>query len=145
MTYEELEAQAAVYREALGTLVEDLHGLFGSSQGVAGLHRNGDIAYWIELCEGGRFEEWLGSLSKAEQALSSTTGRNLLDRLQRLEKAFELACNALAEESEGCCPGDLFGDKTFNEICHKHPDETCHRNEVVCFKEYFLHKAGEMP
>lgn len=33
--------------------------LIHDSQGVAGLHLNGDVAPWSELRTGGRFEEWL--------------------------------------------------------------------------------------
>ena len=33
--------------------------LINESSGVAGLHRNGDIAYWQELQTGGFFEDWL--------------------------------------------------------------------------------------
>ena len=40
-------------------LKESLHVLQESSEGVAGLHLNGDVAAWDELREGGRFEEWL--------------------------------------------------------------------------------------
>jgi len=35
------------------------------SSGVAGLHRNGDLASWDELRTGGRFEEWLYQLDDA--------------------------------------------------------------------------------
>ena len=33
--------------------------LMNESDGVAGLHRNGDVAPWSELRTGGRFESWL--------------------------------------------------------------------------------------
>ena len=33
--------------------------LIADSEGVAGLHLNGDMAPWDELRTGGRFEEWL--------------------------------------------------------------------------------------
>jgi hypothetical protein len=33
--------------------------LINESRGVAGLHRNGDVATWDELRTGGRYEEWL--------------------------------------------------------------------------------------
>ena len=42
--------------------------LIASSDGVAGLHMNGDLAPWGELTEGGRFEEWLLPLSKTPAA-----------------------------------------------------------------------------
>jgi len=44
--------------------------LINDSEGVAGLHRNGDIAPWDELLAGGRFEEWLLDFSIAEELLT---------------------------------------------------------------------------
>ena len=41
-------------------LLKALDDLMDDSRGVGGLHLNGDIATWDELCAGGRFEEWLG-------------------------------------------------------------------------------------
>ena len=40
--------------------------LIGQSEGVTGLHMNGDVAYWSELEEGGRFDEWLLDFNIAE-------------------------------------------------------------------------------
>jgi hypothetical protein len=39
-------------RDALAQLIED-------SEGVAGLHHNGDVAPWESLLEGGEYEAWL--------------------------------------------------------------------------------------
>lgn len=39
--------------------------LIHDSLGVAGLHRNGDVATWEELRTGGRFEEWLKQFDEA--------------------------------------------------------------------------------
>jgi len=39
--------------------------LIGESYGVAGLHLNGDIAFWGELRSGGRLEEWLRDFDAA--------------------------------------------------------------------------------
>lgn len=36
------------------------------SYGVDGLHKNGDIAAWDELEQGGRFEDWLYAFNRAE-------------------------------------------------------------------------------
>lgn len=33
--------------------------LIEESQGIIGLHHNGDIVFWHELRTGGRYEEWL--------------------------------------------------------------------------------------
>lgn len=51
--------------EALTTLVFDLKELFEHSDGVTGLHLNGDIAEWSDLTRGGYMEEWLGSYDDA--------------------------------------------------------------------------------
>ena len=54
----------------LDFVVDEVATLIDSSSGVAGLHHNGDIAEWDSLLEGGHFEEWLKSLSKALEAKS---------------------------------------------------------------------------
>ena len=46
--------------------------LMAESEGVSGLHLNGDIAPWDELLEGGRFEEWLLNFSSALAALADS-------------------------------------------------------------------------
>ena len=43
-------------REASGALVDEIDDLMHESDGVAGLHLNGDVADWSELVPGGRFE-----------------------------------------------------------------------------------------
>ncbi|MES3674400.1 hypothetical protein QC589_00435 [Halomonas elongata] len=61
----ELLDRAETERDALAVQVEamrnDLNELANSSDGVAGLHLNGDVATWDELFPGGRNEEWLMS------------------------------------------------------------------------------------
>lgn len=47
--------------------------LIDNSNGVAGLHKNGDIAEWGELREGGRFEEWLIDFDVALEDISDET------------------------------------------------------------------------
>lgn len=42
--------------------------LINESQGVAGLHLNGDEAPWEELLKGGKYEEWLRDFSDAVEA-----------------------------------------------------------------------------
>ena len=39
--------------------------LMENSDGVSGLHMNGDIAPWCDLRTGGRFEEWLVDFDEA--------------------------------------------------------------------------------
>jgi hypothetical protein len=58
---EAAEAECARLREALAAVAS----LIDESDGVAGLHRNGDIATWGELRTGGRFEEWLAPFDAA--------------------------------------------------------------------------------
>jgi hypothetical protein len=53
-------------------LLAALRGLIAGSNGVAGLHLNGDVATWDELCDGGLFEEWLGlPMTNAQEFLNS--------------------------------------------------------------------------
>lgn len=54
---DELLAQNERLRECLSDLIEN-------SDGVAGLHLNGDISPWESLSAGGHFEEWLFPFSE---------------------------------------------------------------------------------
>jgi len=56
--------------DALEKLVGSIDELIGSSEGVFGLHLNGDSSPWNELTEGGQFEDWLIDLETARAALS---------------------------------------------------------------------------
>ena len=40
-------------------------GLISDSQGVSGLHLNGDMASWDELRKGGEYETWLKDFDEA--------------------------------------------------------------------------------
>ena len=62
-------------RELLNLLLDDLDALIDSSEGVAGLHLNGDIACWESLRQGGRFETWLMRMDEARTFLDSTMDR----------------------------------------------------------------------
>lgn len=68
----DLQARCDRYKAALGRLVGDLDGLISQSDGVSGLHLNGDIAQWDELLYGGTYETWLMSLEVARKALEDT-------------------------------------------------------------------------
>jgi hypothetical protein len=57
----ELEKKVEVLEAGIDSVSE----LIESSQGVIGLHMNGDIATWEELQTGGRFEEWLVEFDNA--------------------------------------------------------------------------------
>jgi hypothetical protein len=58
--------------ELLNLLLDDLDALVDNSEGVAGLHPNGDVASWESLREGGRFETWLMRMDEARAFLDST-------------------------------------------------------------------------
>lgn len=67
------EAEAKAMREGLAAVAA----LMRESDGVIGLHLNGDIAPWSELRTGGRFEEWLRDF---DAALASTATGESHDR-----------------------------------------------------------------
>jgi hypothetical protein len=67
----EAERVADLYRVGLDAVVT----LIDSSEGVAGLHRNGDIAPWDELRAGGRFEGWLIAFDEAVEAMSQEANK----------------------------------------------------------------------
>lgn len=71
-----LMAGAPELLDALTGLVRSIDDLISESYGVAGLHRNGDVAPWSELTEGGRFEEWLLALVSARAAIAKATGES---------------------------------------------------------------------
>uniref|UniRef100_A0A6H2A473 Uncharacterized protein n=1 Tax=viral metagenome TaxID=1070528 RepID=A0A6H2A473_9ZZZZ len=76
-----LDAENARLRavaEAAEGLVSSLNDLFISSEGVVGLHLNGDVAIWDELLENINYSVWLGdpltALRKAMEGLSKQGG-----------------------------------------------------------------------
>lgn len=46
--------------EASERLLHDINDLMANSEGVAGLHLNGDMAPWSDLDEEGHYSPWLG-------------------------------------------------------------------------------------
>jgi hypothetical protein len=52
-------------RDRLKKAVDAVCDLIENSQGVYGLHLNGDPASWPSLLQGGMFEEWLVDFSEA--------------------------------------------------------------------------------
>lgn len=48
----------SVLRDAAKAALRDFDDLVAESYGVSGLLRNGDVAPWSSLCEGGHFEAW---------------------------------------------------------------------------------------
>lgn len=68
-----LESQARVaeleaVQRKYGAAVRAFTSLMHESEGVYGLHLNGDVAPWGDLEKGGRFEDWLLPLSDLPEA-----------------------------------------------------------------------------
>lgn len=61
----ELEARESIAITHLTQVVEEMNFLMNDSQGVAGLHLNGDIAKRESLLRGGSDDSWLTYLSEA--------------------------------------------------------------------------------
>ena len=57
----------------LRKVVEAIDNLASESQGVAGLHLNGDLAPWDDLFSGGRCEEWLMCVDDARGFLAKNS------------------------------------------------------------------------
>jgi hypothetical protein len=69
-------------RAEVERLRESFDDLIRNSEGVAGLHLNGDVAPWGDLLEGGNFEEWLLPLSETPaQSLAPIRVDRLLSAL----------------------------------------------------------------
>lgn len=97
VTYDELAVRLNAVMGKAAELVSDVRALADESDGVAGLHLNGDIARWGELLPGGRFER-LTALDDLEDLLSdqqppaaeparqplTALGRELVEALQDL-------------------------------------------------------------
>jgi hypothetical protein len=64
-----LAAKLEEENKILKTGIKAVRDLMDSSQGVAGLHLNGDVAPWEEISEGGQFEEHLLAFNEAEKLL----------------------------------------------------------------------------
>ncbi len=61
---------------ALSGLLSDIEALVRQSEGVAGLHLNGDVAPWADLLPGGRYEAWLATVADARAALAKVEGQS---------------------------------------------------------------------
>lgn len=60
---------AARLKLALNELVNSINELIDRSDGVSGLHLNGDVAPWPSLHGSGRFRAWLCALDDASELL----------------------------------------------------------------------------
>lgn len=106
-------------RDALAAHIDDVHrsinDLIGESEGVAGLHKNGDIASWGDLLEGGHFEGWLLALGDKPDTASlarrdKIKQAEILERLPKdawltLEDAIECVddfAREIRQQVEGC-------------------------------------------
>lgn len=72
----ELEARESIAITHLAQVVEEMNFLMNDSQGVAGLHLNGDIAKWESLLRGGSDGSWLTYLSNAAEFVQSYRADN---------------------------------------------------------------------
>jgi len=68
-TIETVQDAGVAARGHLRRVVSALDALIGESQGVYGLHKNGDMAPWPELTRGGQCEGWLLALNEARDFL----------------------------------------------------------------------------
>jgi hypothetical protein len=95
--------------ELLNLLLGDLDALIDSSEGVAGLHLNGDVASWGSLRKGGRFETWLMRMDEARAFLDSTMDEpaNTCPAIQPEERWYPSFADWLEREMpEGTVIGD---------------------------------------
>lgn len=74
----DLCARLAAITNKAGELASDVRGLVDESEGVAGLHLNGDVADWGSLLPGGRFER-LTALDDLEDLLAAAVSEPTLE------------------------------------------------------------------
>lgn len=82
-------------------LVDELDGMGGESDGVPGLHLNGDVATWDELLPGGRFER-LSSLDELRAAIAAQPAESAEHATCNLQLATQepVACAFFTEKGE---------------------------------------------
>ena len=61
-------SQAALAKAAIAAL-HDIDDLVANSEGVSGLHLNGDMAPWSEIMDGGAYGAWLQSVERLREAI----------------------------------------------------------------------------
>ena len=72
-TCAELQRLRADYSKLVAG-IDAVCNLMEATQGVDGLHDNGDFARWPSLLRGGKFEEWLLEFSEAVDLTSKKNG-----------------------------------------------------------------------
>jgi len=63
------DARQADLAKAAITALHDIDDLVANSEGVSGLHLNGDIAPWSEIMDGGAYGAWLQSVERLREAI----------------------------------------------------------------------------
>jgi len=77
---DELERENRILKAGIAAV----RNLINESYGVDGLHKNGDIAAWDELEQGGRFGEWLSDFNEAEGVQQSDRDARRVSRIKAL-------------------------------------------------------------
>ena len=72
LTAERDARQADLAKAAIAAL-HDIDDLVANSEGVSGLHMNGDMAPWSEIMDGGAFGAWLQSVERLREAIRALT------------------------------------------------------------------------
>jgi len=67
------DARQADLAKAAITALHDLDDLVANSEGVSGLHLNGDMAPWSEIMDGGAYGAWLQSVERLREAIHALT------------------------------------------------------------------------
>jgi hypothetical protein len=78
----ELEQERDQLKAQINGMKEAIDDLVRNSEGIAGLHQNGDVALWDELLTGGRFDEWLCVLDDTPQQCLAAHDADVIENLK---------------------------------------------------------------
>lgn len=67
------DARQADLAKAATAALRDIDDLVANSEGVSGLHLNGDVAPWSEIMDGGAYGAWLQSVERLREAIRALT------------------------------------------------------------------------